>query len=63
MPVTKRFEVNEYLEDFEEIDEYSPSFVPNYFEEEEFFMEEKTTPTIPFWKKWWAILKPIFSKF
>lgn len=62
MPVTKRFDINKYLENLEEIDEQFPSFDSNYSKEEELFFEEKTTPTIPFWKKWWATLKSIFSK-
>ena len=62
MPITKRFGINQYLEDFEEIDEHSPFFDPNYVEEKEMRLEEKTTLTIPFWKKRWTILKSIFSK-
>ncbi len=62
MPITKRFEVNKYLEDFEEIDEYSPLFKNSFFEEEEMFPKEETTFNIPFWKKWWSILKLKFTK-
>lgn len=62
MPVTKKFDINKHLENLEEIDEQLLSFDPNYSKEEELFFEEKTTPTIPFWKKWRTILKSFLSK-
>mgnify|MGYP006140905441 CR=1 FL=1 len=56
MPILKRFEVNKYLEDFEEIDEYSPLF-SSKIEEEEIQLPEETPETmIPFWKRWWSFL-------
>ena len=60
MPVIKRFGIN-YLEDFEEVDEHTPFFAPNYFEEEEAFLEEKTTLPISIWKKYWVRFKSIFT--
>lgn len=62
MPVTKKFEVNKYLEDFEEIDEYSPFSIPNYLEEEEILPEEKVRPHIPFWKRWKTILHSFLTQ-
>ena len=63
MPVTKRFEVNKYLEDFEEINEFAPFTNPTNLEEEQIFFEEKLLPEIPLWKKWWTSLFTLFSKF
>ncbi|MFK7772880.1 MAG: hypothetical protein AB8F94_12100 [Saprospiraceae bacterium] len=60
MPVIKRFGVN-YLEDFEEVDEHAPFSTPNYVEEEEGEKEEeKATPTVSIWKKYWIRLKSFF---
>jgi hypothetical protein len=62
MPITKRFEVNKYLEDFEEINELAPFSNPNFLEEEEMLQDDKIIPTIPLWKKWWNNLTSFFSK-
>ena len=62
MPIIKRFDINLYGGGFEEMDEHFPFFDPNHVEEKEMLFEEKTTPKIPFWKKWWTILKSISPK-
>lgn len=62
MPILKSSEINPSREDFEETVEHSPYFDPNIFCEQEISLEEKTKPTIPFWKVWWKNLKSIFSK-
>ena len=65
MPIIKRFEVNLYLGDFEEIDEHPPFFDPNFIEEDEVLLEEKeeeTTSSISIWERGKTILKSFFSK-
>lgn len=65
MPITKRFEASQYLEDFEELDEYSPLFpfidYSHILEEDENIVEEKINSNISFWKRCWDFLRLKFS--
>jgi hypothetical protein len=63
MPILKRFEVNQYLEDFEEIDEYSPLFSSSKEEEEIQLPEAVPQTTISLWEKCCSFLGLKIFKF
>ncbi len=65
MPITKRFHANDYLEDFEEIDEHSPWFSivedSKILKEEKNIIEKKKITNLSFWEKCKTFLKLKFQ--
>jgi len=59
MPIIKKFEGNNFYEDYEEINEYSP-LKKEDFEYE--LISQNIQVNLPFWKKIWRLIKLRFSK-
>ena len=60
MPILRKYEGKRLLEDYEEINEHSPLFINDYEEDESSFSLQQPQTNLPFWKKWWTILKSKF---
>lgn len=57
MPILKKHQVKNYLENYQDIDEHSPFFDPYLMTEKDFEFKEKPRPVESFWKRWWAFFK------
>ena len=57
MPVTKRFEVNRYLEDIEELHESGSLFSAQVEVKEASNKEEVRLPKKSFWRRWRMVLE------